>query len=79
MAIKKEKLNNYLDTEFFKFELNRRFNMTIKDLAKKLNLADFRLWRVLRENTIDISDILGILKLLDVKFEDLFRLKEDGK
>lgn len=72
MAIEKLKLNYFLDKDYFKYALTTK-GLTIKKLAELLNLPDWRLWRVIRQDTIDIKDIFGILDVTGLKFEDLFK------
>lgn len=72
MAIEKLKVNYNLDKDYFKYALTTK-GLTMKKLAELLELPDWRLWRVIREDTIDIKEILAILDVTGLKFEELFK------
>jgi len=72
MALEKLKVNYELDKDFFKYALTTK-GLTMKKLAELLDLPDWRLWRVIREDTLVISEILAILDVTGMKFEKLFK------
>lgn len=72
MAIKKLKVDYKLDKDYFKYALTTK-GLTMKKLADEMKLPDWRLWRVIRQDTIDIKEILGILDVTGLKFEELFK------
>jgi hypothetical protein len=72
MALEKLKVNYELDKDFFKYALTTK-GLTMKKLAELLELPDWRLWRVIRQDTIDIKEILAILDVTGMKFEKLFK------
>lgn len=72
MALEKLKVNYELDKDYFKYALTTK-GLTMKKLAELLELPDWRLWRVIRQDTIDIKEILAILDVTGMKFEKLFK------
>jgi hypothetical protein len=46
--------------------------ITIRELAKKCNLSDYRMGQKIRDYKLNLKEIKIILEMLDMKFEDVF-------
>jgi hypothetical protein len=46
--------------------------ITIRELAKKCNLSDYRMGQKIRDYKLNLNEIKIILEMLDMKFEDVF-------
>lgn len=47
-------------------------HITIRKLAKKCNVSDYRMGQKIRDYKLNLNEIKIILEMLDMKFEDVF-------
>lgn len=47
-------------------------HITIRELAQKCNLSNYRMGQKIRDYRLNLREIKIILEMLDMKFEDVF-------
>jgi len=72
MARSATRVNYQLDYEYFKMILSKR-KITIKDIAKIIDVDHSILGHKLRKRDIQISYVFAILDVLEIPFDEIFK------